>query len=320
MQDLNRCIYLNVDGGVYLCVRANLYDMSKPLEKVIKEYPSRGPLQQFRLEKSISFNCFRCGQTKVSKLVTIYNGDWTKRLCNACYGRLLSIYEVKSGTKTVDEKSAELLILLTQLANENAIRQRADKILLKENRAKFLSPLSLRFLATSEFVAETISKEANLDWSPAVIGICKAFELEVTERLINGLKETCRTMQLSDNETRDKDFGRIVSYCLGKLPKPPELGTVKHFLLTAINSKDRLETSDFLRAFKLFLSKRPNSSWLIDPNGFAPSLDKLTVKFRNRAAHTDELDVVDYSECNELVFGENGIAWELLSSCKPIVK
>jgi len=54
--------------------------MAKPLEQIIKEYPPRGPLQQFRFDKSISFSCFRCGQNKISKLITIYNNDWNKRL------------------------------------------------------------------------------------------------------------------------------------------------------------------------------------------------------------------------------------------------
>ena len=31
-----------------------------------------------------------------SKLITVYRGDWSKRLCNGCYGRLLSIYEIKA--------------------------------------------------------------------------------------------------------------------------------------------------------------------------------------------------------------------------------
>jgi transcription elongation factor Elf1 len=76
--------------------------MTKPLEKITKEYPKRGPLSQFRFEKSISFNCFRCGQSKTSKLLTIYNSDWGKRLCNGCYGRLLSIYDIKAGQTGID--------------------------------------------------------------------------------------------------------------------------------------------------------------------------------------------------------------------------
>lgn len=75
---------------------------------VTKRYPPRGPLQQFRFAESTAFNCFRCGDPKKSKLITVYNGDWSKRLCNGCYGRLLSLFEIKAGTAPDDEKAAEL--------------------------------------------------------------------------------------------------------------------------------------------------------------------------------------------------------------------
>jgi hypothetical protein len=39
-------------------------------------------------------------------LITVYNDDWSKRLCNGCYGRLLSVYEIKAGT-AADEQRAE---------------------------------------------------------------------------------------------------------------------------------------------------------------------------------------------------------------------
>jgi len=64
--------------------------MSKPIENITKQYPQNGFLSQFRFEKSISFECFRCGKTKTSKLITIYENDWSKKLCNGCYGYLSS--------------------------------------------------------------------------------------------------------------------------------------------------------------------------------------------------------------------------------------
>jgi len=33
----------------------------RPLPKVVKQYPARVPMQQFRLEAAIAFHCFRCG-------------------------------------------------------------------------------------------------------------------------------------------------------------------------------------------------------------------------------------------------------------------
>lgn len=78
-----------------------------------KTYPKRGPLQQFRFAEGTAFNCFRCGNSKKSKLITVYSDDWSRKLCNGCYGHLLSLYEIKSGTEAEDlraERLAEALL------------------------------------------------------------------------------------------------------------------------------------------------------------------------------------------------------------------
>lgn len=289
--------------------------MTKPLENITKEYPKRGPLSQNRFEKSITFNCFRCGQPKTSKLITIYDNDWNKRLCNGCYGRLLSIYDIKAGQTEIDEKVEQLLDVLIKLVNDSKLRDQSVKINLLSNKAKYLSPTTMRFFATSECVAETLTNEANLDWSPAIIGLCKAFELELVERLINPLKEFCKEISFSEQDLKDKDFGKIASYCSGKPLKSPELGVVNHFISTAVNSKERLETSNFLKlGFKGFLNKLPNHNWIIDKNGLSTGIQILTTNYRNKAAHTDELEQLDYKNCKDLVFGDNGIIWDLILS------
>lgn len=289
--------------------------MTKPLENITKEYPKRGPLSQFRFEKSISFNCFRCRQSKTSKLITIYNNDWYKRLCNGCYGGLLSIYDIKAGQTAIDGKVEQLLHVLIKLVDDSKLRDQYAKINLQSNRTKFLSPTTMRFFATSECVAETLTKEANLDWSPAIIGLCKAFELELVEKLINPLKKFCEEITFLEQDLKDKDFGRVASYCSGKLLKSPELGVINHFISTATNSKERLETSNFLKlGFKGFLGKLPNHNWIIDKNGLSSGIQTLTTNYRNKAAHTDELEEEDYQNCKELVFGHNGIIWDLILS------
>jgi len=289
--------------------------MAKPLENITKEYPKRGPLSQFRFEKSISFNCFRCGQSKTSKLITTYNNDWNKRLCNGCYGRLLSIYDIKAGQTGIDEKAEQLLDVLINLVDDSKLRDQSAKISLQSNRAKFLTPTTMKFFATSECVAETLTKEPNLDWSPAIIGLCKAFELELVERFINPLKDFCKEISFLEQDLKDKDFGRVASYCSGKPMKSPELGVINHFISTAVNSKERLETSNFLKlGFKSFLNKLPNHNWIIDKNGLSSGIQALTTNFRNKAAHTDELEEQDYQDCKELVFGNSGIIWDLILS------
>ena len=62
---------------------------------IIKTYPQRGPIKQFRFEKIVAFNCFSCGKGKKAKLITIYKDNWNKRMCNGCYGGLLFIYDIK---------------------------------------------------------------------------------------------------------------------------------------------------------------------------------------------------------------------------------
>src|SRR6516164_170405 len=101
--------------------------MGRPLRSIVKEFPPRGPMQQFRLDSASAFHCFRCGADKTAKLVTVYGGDWNKLLCNGCYGRLLSIYEIKGGTQPDDERAnslAELLLgLVSRDAQEEGIRR-----------------------------------------------------------------------------------------------------------------------------------------------------------------------------------------------------
>jgi hypothetical protein len=55
-----------------------------------QEYPWRGQLQQFRFEESVSFRCYRCKREKKAKLVVIHDDDWSRPMCNGCYGNTLS--------------------------------------------------------------------------------------------------------------------------------------------------------------------------------------------------------------------------------------
>jgi hypothetical protein len=61
-----------------------------PPGNIIKEFPKAGDLQLFRLETLHEFQCLRCQAQKKSKLVTVPGDDWSKLLCNGCYGLLMS--------------------------------------------------------------------------------------------------------------------------------------------------------------------------------------------------------------------------------------
>ena len=280
---------------------------------VVKEYPPRGPMQQFRLEKAAAFQCFRCGRSKKAKLRTVYGGDPTRTLCNGCYGFLLSVYDVKAGTGPDDEKADKLGEVLLTLATEDQARQAADRLRLASNPLDALTPLALRFLGTADFVARGLDQRPGLDWSPAVIGFCKAVEVEVVERLVEPMKRVVASQDLRE-DVRDRDLGRVARYCAGGTTKPPEIGVVRHFLHTAANSKSRAESSRILQALKVVSANWPGTAWLLATDGLLGQLADLTTSYRNRAAHTGDLSRVDFDECRTLVVGDTGLLWRLVAA------
>ncbi len=278
---------------------------------VTKTYPQRGPLQQFRFFEGTAFFCFRCGQTKKSKLITVYAGDWSRRLCNGCYGRLLSLYEIKAGTTAESERAEELAAaLLSTVALDN--RRQAERLYrASEKRAEKLCSESLRFVATAEHVAGQLEAIPQLEWSPAVIGLCKAVEAEVVARILVPLASMSSAVDLGIDKN-DKDIGRVAVFCSDTTRKCPELGAFSHFLQTAIHSRERRKTSALIGIFLRLAGECTGSNWLLDPKAFHQSLTVLTTDFRNRAAHIDELGKEDYLSCREHVIGADGVLWNLL--------
>jgi hypothetical protein len=287
--------------------------MARPLQAITEAYPRRGPMQQYRMETATAFHCFRCGAAKKSKLLTVYASDWNKLLCNGCYGRLLSIYDIKAGTGPDEEKSEALADLLLAMVSEDQVRRAAERARISERRAVLLSPQAVRFISTAEYVAGSLDAGPSLDWSPAVIGLCKALELELVQRVIEPLRRLSASADLSA-DISDKDLGRVARYCSGRMPVPPEIGAIRHFLQTAAHSRERIGRSQLLQSLKRLLSDWPRSPWLLDDSGALAALSLVTARFRNRAAHTDELTKADYQACFDLVAGDEGILWTLVSA------
>jgi hypothetical protein len=82
--------------------------------------------------------------------------------------------------------------------------------------------------------------------------------------------------------------------------KPLELGTFAHFLQAAIHSQERRERCALLGCFLKLASNWTGSHWILEPKGLHDTLALLTRKFRNRAAHIDELDQQEYIDCRKL--------------------
>ena len=278
---------------------------------VTKTYPARGPLQQFRFAEGTAYRCFRCGETKKSKLITVYGGDWSRRLCNGCYGRLLSLFEIKAGLQPEDQRVEALAEALLGTVTLDDQRNAERLLRASDRRAERLTPEAVRFVATAEHVAGTLQSDARLEWSPPVIGLCKAVEAEVVSRVLRPLAMRSSGEELA-TDMADKDIGRVASFCADQSRKPPELGVFAHFLQTTIHSQHRRESSALLRCFLALLKEWTGSQWLLDPNGLHRALVSLTIEFRNRAAHIDELSKGDYASCRDLVIGADGILWRLL--------
>ena len=276
-----------------------------------KTYPQRGPLQQFRFGDSLAFRCFRCTATKKSKLITIYGGNWSRRLCNGCYGYLLSLYKIKAGTKADSEKTEQLANLLFKAVTLDDQLQAERLYRVSEERAEHLSQETLRFVSTSEHVARQLQSGPELEWSPAVIGLCKAVELEVVNRILRPLANEVSSTNLSADKI-DKDVGRVAAFCANPTQNPPELGAFAYFLQTVVHSHRRRSTSVLMCNFLQLAKEWTGSNWLLDATAFHQSLTHLITRFRNRAAHIDELGKEDYVACRDLTIGTRGIIWQLL--------
>jgi hypothetical protein len=275
-----------------------------------KEYPRRGPLHQFRFREATAFHCFRCGISKKSKLITIYDEDWGRQLCNGCYGYLLSIYNIKAGTAPDDEKSESLANRLLSTFSRDHILETERLFQLSEKRARYLSGKALRFLATATHVSQGLEGTSDLDWSPAMIGLCKAIEVEVVDRLFTPLSASAQSIDLS-SDLKKRELAPIAQFCKNSDSKPPSLGNVAFILAVAADESAR-NSSPLVGLFLHIASSWPLARWLLDTNGLPADLLYLTRTYRNKAAHIEELSEADYIGCREFVIGANGILWRLL--------
>lgn len=287
-----------------------------PFVDVLKVYTRRGPLQQYRLAKPISFRCIRCGQIKTSKLISAYDNDPDRRLCNGCYGRLLALYEIKIGTLPDDERAAAMGEVLLAFASETDSRDAARRARLRAGYEGDLDPITVQFIGTATSVAEYLSN-LDLDWSAATICLCKAFEYELVARLIDPLR--LRFAGHGDDlaqDRRDPELARLAAY----LTKPegsrsPEMGWIATFLVTVTMSERRAVSSSLIRAFREMLLRMPGHLWLTSGDASA-AVTHITRTYRNPAAHTQVLTRADFLNCRDAIVGESGALWMLVDSTR----
>jgi len=279
----------------------------------IKAYQPRHGLRLFRYEENITFQCNRCGEAKKSKLQASYDSVPGRSLCNGCYGFLLSVLDVRE-QRANDDAKADLLSALLLQGFSKAQKQDAERRLrLSEKRFAYLDQRSILFVSTSELVQTALLAHCDLDWSPGIIGYCKAVENEIVRRLVLPTAANL-TGRVPKHELDDKDIGRMAKFCHTPDDRPPELGAFAHFLQTFIHSSSRRGTSQVMQTFQRNVNAFPKREWILDPSGLHRQISVLTQEYRNKAAHLSALTEADYVACRDFVIGLDGLLWKLVEA------
>ncbi len=289
------------------------------MNKVVKLYPARSNLQLYRYDSNAPFECWRCRKTKVSKLQAVVSLEKPRVICNACYGRLLSLAEIKAQDVEPWLKAEQIHDLTLK---EISAKEAAEAIEREERRRKqywkFLSEDARRFIGTAEYLYERMADRSDLDFSPAIIELVKSFEAECISKFVEPLKAQAAREPLPENDVRiecqDKDFGRLAKYVLGREVRPSELGVIAHALVTLINSRKRIVQSRFLQVLATYISHRRDSDYFTDPGRFVAHVHQLTESYRNPAAHISSMSKQSYEECKGALMGPGGALWQLIAA------
>jgi hypothetical protein len=284
--------------------------------EIVKTYPRRGPLQQFRAGATTSFVCSRCTQAKSAKLIATIGGGRTDLICNACYGYLLSVWDICVGAQEDHDRDEALLRVLSSAVTAAGIERGRVLLLTRETRATTLSPEAQTALSTAEAVgAGLVNWQAtDLDWSAAIVCMCKAVEIELRRLVAEPLKQATRGADLS-TDAASRDLAKMARYCLGEPRAHIELGAYGFFLSKVTTGS--AATGPMARALRDMSRHWPRSDWLFEVDAFPASLGALAKDYRNRAAHTEILTQADFDACAQIVSGANGILWTLIAATTP---
>src|SRR5947208_1138611 len=109
------------------------------------------------------------------------------------------------------------------------------------SRSSFMAPAASagdravrRRGATPRSPAGALSGEH--DWSPAIIGLCKAVEYETVRRLIDPLRSQLRHRGISEADLNDPELREVARYSNGTTERAPTLGTIARFITVALKS------------------------------------------------------------------------------------
>lgn len=289
------------------------------MAKIIKHYPPSGNLQLFRYDSSAPFECWRCRQTKVSKLQAIVSLEQSRIICNACYGYLLSLTEIKAQDIEPWLKAEQIHDLTLKEVSAKAAAKAAEKQAQRRKQYwKFLSAEARRFIGTAEYLYEQMADRDDLDFSPLIIELVKSFEHECISGFVEPIKARATRESIAESEVRkdcqDKDLGRMARYVFGRAAKPPELGTIAHTLTTFIHSQKRVQESKFLKILDACIASCRDREYFANKERFVAQVHQLTQFYRNPAAHIGYMSKQSYEECKAILMDAGGALWQLIAA------
>ena len=131
-------------------------------------------------------------------------------LCNGCSGRLLSLWEIKAGDLPDAERDLAVLELLAEDVPMSDIAAARSRL---QEQAAVYSSVSAQAqlgLATAEAVSGALRHTSGLDWSAAIICLCKAVELEVVRCVAEPWRDATAGLDLAA-DLKDKDLMRVAA-------------------------------------------------------------------------------------------------------------
>jgi hypothetical protein len=100
----------------------------------------------------------------------------------------LSIWEIKAGSLEQESRGVALLEMLASAAPAGEVARAQSRLIASALHHARLSEAAQRMLATAHAVTAARRGATGLDWSVAIIGLCKAVEVEAVHRIAEPLR------------------------------------------------------------------------------------------------------------------------------------
>ena len=218
----------------------------------------------------------------------------------------------------VQEESAKVLSNIMQpVLKNNGVERVKNKIkqFIGEAAWNKMNEKSKRFLISAEVMYENLASYNTLiDFSGVCLQVTKAFECEMTERFFTRYREYLKTTYKNDYyDIMPKTFYRGKKRKIEIRPDQFTLGNIVHTVGMFPDGKmiDQDEHRLFLQYAENRLLKRKDDIEDILRKHLS-AIEKVRIKYRNKAAHKGTFDVIEAKECLDYIIEIERVLGRLL--------